>query len=61
MTPSMENKLVAIYDQDSKRYHRFKIDESQGLTGTIYVSKDKPVPDTVTIFLKTKTVVGEGK
>ncbi len=29
---AMENELTATYDQDSKRYHRFMIDEGQGLT-----------------------------
>ncbi len=48
-----EKELTATYDQ-SKRYHRFMIDEGQGLTETIYVPKDKPVPNTVTIQLKTK-------
>lgn len=53
----MEKELIATYDQDSKRYHRFTINEGQGLTGTIYVPKDKEVPNSVTIFLKTKATV----
>ena len=50
----MEKELVATYDSDSKRYHRFLIDGSQGIIGTIYVSKDKEIPDSITISLKTK-------
>jgi len=29
------------YEQDSKRYHRFKIETDAGIVGTIYVPKDK--------------------
>ncbi len=50
----MEKKLTATYEQDSKRFHRFSIDDGQGITGAIYVPKTEPVPDTVTIRLKTK-------
>ena len=50
----MEKELIATYDSDSKRYHRFMIDEGQEITGTIYIPKDKEVPDSVTISLKTK-------
>lgn len=50
----METQITAIYDSDSKRYHRFLIDGGQGITGTIYVPKDMKVPDGVTIQLKTK-------
>ena len=28
------------YEQDSKRYHRFKIETDAGLVGTVYVPKD---------------------
>jgi hypothetical protein len=50
----MEKELIATYDSDSKRYHRFLISEGQGITGTIYIPKDMKVPDSVTIQLKTK-------
>ena len=50
----MEKELKATYDSDSKRYHRFLIDEGQGLTGTIYVPKEGTVPDSVRIRLRTK-------
>ena len=28
------------FDQDSKRFHRFKIETDQGVVGTIYIPKD---------------------
>jgi hypothetical protein len=49
----MENEITATYNRDSKRYLRYMIDEGQGLTGTIYIPKDKEVPDNVIISLKT--------
>ena len=57
----MEKELIATYDSDSKRYHRFMIDEGQEITGTIYIPKDKEVPDSVTISLKTKGEREKGK
>jgi len=50
----MENQITATYDQDSKRFHRFLIDPGQKITGTIYIPKDEPVPDNLTIQLRTK-------
>jgi hypothetical protein len=29
------------YQQDSKRYHRFKIETDSGIVGTVYIPKDK--------------------
>ena len=50
----METQITAIYDSDSKHYHRFLISEGQGITGTIYVPKGKEIPGRVIIQLKTK-------
>jgi hypothetical protein len=50
----MNKELTATYDSDSKRFHRFLVNDGQGVMGTIYVPKNEPVPDTVTIQLKTK-------
>lgn len=50
----MEKELTAVYDKDSKRFHRFLIDGGQGITGTIYVPKGKEIPGRVIIQLKTK-------
>lgn len=46
--------ITATYDGDSKRYHRFLIDTGQKVTGAIYIPKDEPVPDNLTIQLRTK-------
>ncbi len=33
------------YEQDSKRYHRFKIETDAGIIGAVYVPKNKqPMP-----------------
>ena len=29
------------YDKDSKRFHRFKIETEDGVTGSVYVPRDK--------------------
>ena len=29
------------YDQDSKRFHRFMIETEDGVTGSVYVPRDK--------------------
>ncbi|MGA2465522.1 MAG: hypothetical protein ABSH06_14345 [Thermodesulfobacteriota bacterium] len=50
----MEKELTAIYDSDSKRFHRFLIDGGQEITGTIYIPKGKEIPERVIIQLKTK-------
>jgi hypothetical protein len=28
------------YEQDSKRFHRFKVESEEGITGSIYVPRD---------------------
>lgn len=33
-------ELVATFDDDSKRFHRFIIDDGQAVKGSIYISKD---------------------
>ena len=40
---SDQNEITGkfIYEQDSKRYHRFKIETDAGIVGTVYVPKDK--------------------
>ena len=39
-----------IYEQDSKRYHRFQIETEQGIVGTVYVPKDlEPLPDRIVL------------
>ena len=50
----MKEDVTATYDHDSNGYHRFKVDRGQELTGTLCIPKGKPIPDTVTIRLRTK-------
>lgn len=50
----MEIEITATYDRDSRRYHRFLVDDGQKIKGAVYLPKSEPVPDTVTILLKTK-------
>lgn len=47
-------EITATFDDDSKRYHRFTIDEAQGITGAVYVPKGGEVPDLITVRLRTK-------
>jgi hypothetical protein len=51
-----EVKGAFMYEQDSKRYHRFQIVETdKGITGTVYVPKDlKPMPDKIVLERKDK-------
>jgi len=50
----MDNELIIIatYDRDSKRYHRYLIDEGQPIKGTFYIPKDSEVPERIVIELK---------
>ena len=40
---SEEKEVMGVfkYEQNSKRYHRFKIETDTGIVGTVYVPKDK--------------------
>lgn len=49
-----KKEITASYDQDSKRYHRYVIDEGQGIVGNIYVPKGREIPKELTIKLKVK-------
>jgi len=51
----LEEKIVitASYDRDSKRYHRYLIDEGQGVTGTVYIPKsEEAIPEEIVIKLQ---------
>lgn len=53
----MEEKkeVTATYDRDSKRYHRYLIDEGQGITGTLYIpKKEEQIPVEIVIKLQEK-------
>jgi hypothetical protein len=45
--------VTATYDRDSKRYHRYLIDEGQGITGTLYIpKKEEQIPEEIVIKLQ---------
>ncbi len=51
------DKITATFDKDSKRFHRYLIDEGQKVVGNIYVPKDSTgIPKEITITLKVKEV-----
>jgi hypothetical protein len=37
------------YDKDTFRYHRFLVKGEEGLTGVIYVRRDRDVPEKVVL------------
>jgi hypothetical protein len=46
-------EVTATYDRDSKRYHRYLIDEGQGITGTVYIpKKEEQIPKEIVIKLQ---------
>jgi len=51
-----DKQLTATYDQDSKRYHRYIIDEGQGVVGNIYIPKSSEIPKELTISLRVKEI-----
>lgn len=46
-----EKQVIAIYDRDSKRYHRYVLDETQAIKGVLYVPKGQDIPKQVVIKL----------
>jgi len=50
----MDAKIKAQYDKDTFRCHRYLIEESEGVKGTIYIDKDKDVPKEIVIKLMVK-------
>ena len=49
-----KKERTATFDQDSKRYHRYVVDEGQGIVGTIYIPKGKEIPEEVIVKLRVK-------
>ena len=49
-------ELTATYDRDSKRYHRYIIDEGQGIVGNIYIPKGEDIPKQLSIKLRVKEI-----
>ena len=51
----MDTKIIATYDKDTFRAHRYLIDEGQKIKGTLYIPKDiEKVPKEVVIEFKVK-------
>ncbi len=44
-------EIQAVFDQDSKRFHRFTITGGQAVSGSIYIPKGSKIPDLLTIRL----------
>lgn len=55
----MNEKIIATFDGDSKRFHRFIIDAGQEITGTVYVPKGQKVPGEVIILLRSRKINDE--
>ncbi|NIO20085.1 MAG: hypothetical protein GTN76_04910 [Candidatus Aenigmarchaeota archaeon] len=53
----MGEKITATYDRDSKRFHRYLIDDGQALKGVLYVPKNSKIPEEVAITLRVKEPV----
>lgn len=50
-------EVKAVYERDTKRYHRFNIEsESEEVTGVVYVRRDAELPREVRVKL---TVEGD--
>ena len=49
-----DKPITATYDRDSKRYHRYIIDEGQGVVGNIYIPKGDDIPKQAVINLRVK-------
>ena len=46
-------EVKATYDKDSYRYHRYIVDEGQGIVGTIYIPKaENPICNEVLVKLQ---------
>jgi len=46
-------EVTAVYEQDSKRFHRYRIIEGLGgVTGSLYLSKNGDIPQKVVISIQ---------
>lgn len=52
----MSEKIIATFDGDSKRFHRFLIDAGQEITGAVYIPKGQEVPGEVIILLRSRKI-----
>jgi len=46
--------ITATYDKDTKRKHRYNIDEGQVISGSLYVDKNTDIPKSITLKLGTE-------
>jgi hypothetical protein len=51
---NVQIEVTCTYDQDTKRMHRYLIDQGQSITGVIYVPKTAKPPESVTLKLQVK-------
>ncbi len=52
---SNNNVIIASYDKDTFKCHRYLIEEGQVIKGTLYIPKDiEKIPERVIIQLKVK-------
>ena len=55
MSETKTVELVARYDRDTKRTHRFLLEAAGDIAGSIYINKDThPLPKRIVLELKTK-------
>ena len=55
-------KVKAVFDKDTKRYHRYNIVDAEGnITGTLYAKKESDfTPKEMTVTLERVEVEDEG-
>ena len=49
-----EIKGLFEYEQDSKHYHRFRVEAHSRVVGSLYVPKDVALPDKITLIRVSK-------
>jgi hypothetical protein len=55
MEKSTEVKLKIRYEQDSKRFHRYRIMDPEGnVNGSLYFSKQMKIPERVILEIEQK-------
>lgn len=47
-------EIIATFDENTKRMHRFIINEGQAIRGNLYILQGDEIPDLVIIHLKTR-------
>ena len=53
MSEEKEVRGEFIYDQDSKRYHRFQVEADEGVVGIVYIPKtNEKLPDKLVLERK---------